>query len=890
MEAEISEDPLTTELFDALPESVIWFKPVKENGGEVLDFEVGYCNDAACFFLTAPKEVLLGQRVLTNTLLDEEYKFALFKQCLKVWQSGKPHEESFYNEHLGKYFSALRSKVKGGVISVTRDRTEFFHREKERQEQAKKFTGILDASADGLLLLEAIRNKEHEIVDFRITHCNKAGLRLGRFSPDAVGKTLLEVLPHLRFSEQFQLHKQVINTGEPVRIETTFRDENGREYGWFIVSMMKMGDSVVSSFVDISEKKTNEEKIEEQADLLHSIFEASINAIFACEATRNEEGKIINLTILKINQAFTKIIGKTAAETEGKDYLHVFPMAKKYGFYNSYCEVIETGKSIRNDIYYEGENLRGWYDVSAVKRGNNGIVVTFTDVTQIKETKRVIEEAALYLQDVIDSTQTGIFSMTPVKNELGELVDFRFKTVNRTLAKYAHKEAAELVGKLHNEIFPGSVEELFQRYKKIYEGTEVEHRFENHYQANGTDAWFDLLVKKRGDDLFITFLDFTPLKKLQVEISAAAEKLSTVINTSHAGMFTLRPVYSEAREIEDFRFVIVNQAVATYIGETAENLSGALASIYFPAYKTNGLFDTYRDTLLNNTPHSFDFHYEDGYDVYFNIHTVKAGDEVLVTFTDHTSLKRLQHQLENTITELKHSNANLEEFAYAASHDLQEPLRKIQYFSERLRKGVGGRLSEDETKMFERMENAARRMTLLINDLLVYSQVSAKKVAEFTAVDLKAVVQQVLNDLETSIAEKGATVSIGALPTVNGDGVQLQQLFQNIIGNSIKYSKKDVPPVIKISSAPTSKQVNGSRKPYQQIEITDNGIGFEQEHASRIFKIFHRLHGQSEFPGTGIGLAIVHKVIDNHNGFISATGRVDEGATFTILLPEDGKA
>jgi signal transduction histidine kinase len=479
--------------------------------------------------------------------------------------------------------------------------------------------------------------------------------------------------------------------------------------------------------------------------------------------------------------------------------------------------------------------------------------------------------------------------MTPLKNEQGELVDFTFKTVNSTLAHYARMEPGELVGKRHNEVFPGSLGGLFQQYKKLYESSDDKLRFENHYQADGVDAWFDVLAKKRGDDFFITFLDFTATKKLQVELTTTADKLSTVFNTSHAGMFTLTPVCDETGEIQDFRFVIVNQAVAAYIDKTAENLAGALASNYFPAYKTNGLFDIYKNTLLTNTSNSFDIHYQDGYDVYFNIHTVKAGGEVLVTFTDQTSLKRLHHELENSIAELKHSNANLEEFAYAASHDLQEPLRKIHYFSERLRKGMGERLTEEETRMFERMENAAKRMSVLINDLLVYSQISTKKVADTTKVDLHEVVQQILNDLETSIGEKEAVFSISHLPVINGDPVQLRQLFQNIISNSLKYSKKEEPPVINISSSTVTKIVNGTPTRYHEVRITDNGIGFEQEHASNIFKIFQRLHGQSEFPGTGIGLAIVHKVIENHKGFISAQGRPGEGATFTILLPEAGK-
>jgi len=889
MQTLIEQDYKLPELFDPLPESVIWFKPVMNKDSDVSDFEVGYCNNAACEFLRAPKEALLGKTVLNNSLINDEYKEIVFRQCLDVWLTGKPHEETFHDEFLRRYFNAVRSKILGGVLSTIRDRTEFINAEKQRQEQTLQFTNILNASADGVMILEAIRNKEKEVVDFRITHCNKMAFTLGKLSADCIGKTLVETFPHLKASEQLELHKEVINTGLPVRIETTLRDGKGEEYGWFIVSLMKMGDSVVSTLIDISDKKKNEQKIEEQSDLLKGIFDASINSIFACEAVRNSKGQITDLQIIKINEAFTRMIGLTAAEAEGKSYHSIFPAGKKFGFFDSYCSVIETGENIRKEIFYDDEQLKGWYDVSAVKRGNSGIVITFNNITESKLNKQALQEATTYLQDVIDSSQTGIVLLSPLRNEQNEITDFVFKTVNQTLAVFAGKKPCEMVGELHNQTFPESVTGgLFQKYKEIAEGEKAEQRFEYNYRVRDKEAWLDILVKKRNNDLLITFHDFTPLKKLQVEISSSAEKLTAVVNTSLAGMFTLNPVYDKNGGIEDFRFGMVNRAVAAYIGETPENLIGSLGSIYFPAYKTNGLFDIYKDTYLNNKVHDFDFHYEDGYDIYFQIHTVKVGDEVLVTFTDHTTLKKLQMQLEASIDELRKSNSNLEEFAYAASHDLQEPLRKINYFAERLRKGIGERLSEDESRMFERMESAARRMSQLINDLLTYSQIS-RNTGSFGAVALQDIIQQVLNDLEASIIEKRATIKVDTLPHIKGDEVQLRQLFQNLFTNSLKYIKKETDPVISINCEVVTKTSNDVIKSYYKIDITDNGIGFEQEHAERIFKVFQRLHGQSEFPGTGIGLAIVQKVVENHHGAITAIGRPGDGATFTILLPKEDK-
>jgi signal transduction histidine kinase len=886
MDPVVPKDILLAELFDALPESVILFRPVRNGNNEISDFEIGYCNNTACVIVGASKEAFCSETLRTSSYINEPYKISVFKQLLQVWETGKPYEDVFYDEVAGIHFSSLKRKIKEGVISISRDRTEYLDAEKLWREHLFRFTRILEASADGVMILEAMRDEEGEVTDFRLIHCNKAGFKLGKITPSSIGKTLLEILPHLTGSEQFRLHKKVIDTGLPERIETTFRNEEGHEYGWFIVSLMKMEDCVVSRFIDLSEKKENSEKIAEQADLLKSIFEASINGIFACEAIRNSGGEIVDLKLIKINEAFTRMLNISAREAEGATYHSIFPMGKKIGFFNLYCQVIQTGMNLRKEIFYDDERIRGWYDVSAVKNGNNGIVVTFTDITESKLNKQAVEDGAKYLQDVIDSSQTGIFLLSPVTDTDGRITDFIIKIANQTLAEITHRFPSNLVGNKYLDIFAGNgMNELFGTFQEIGEGNELEKRFEYHLELGGIKTWMDVRVKKLNDDLLITFLDITPIRKLQEEIVAAAKKLTTVLHNAAAGMFTLFPVYNDDGEIEDFRFGIVNQAVATYIGEKAENLKGALGSTYFPAYKTNGLLDIYKDTYLSHREHQFDFHYEDGYDVYFNIHTVRAGDEVLVTFTDQSTFKKLQAQLEASIVELKKLNSGLEEFAYAASHDLQEPLRKINYFSERLRKGVGERLSQDETKMFERMENAAARMTQLINDLLTYSRISRNN-RGFHPTNLMQIVQRVLNDLETRISEKKAIISIGELPIINGDPVQLSQLFQNLLSNSLKYSHEDTAPVISIACEEVLKLINGVTRKFYEIQVADNGIGFEQEHAERIFKVFHRLHGQSEFPGTGIGLAIVQKVVENHSGVITAEGTPGQGSKFTILFPE----
>jgi PAS domain S-box-containing protein len=230
--------------------------------------------------------------------------------------------------------------------------------------------------------------------------------------------------------------------------------------------------------------------------------------------------------------------------------------------------------------------------------------------------------------------------------------------------------------------------------------------------------------------------------------------------------------------------------------------------------------------------------------------------------------------------ELQRSNQNLEEFAHAASHDLKEPVRKIHFFTNQLKDQLRTHLQEGQVRAFSRIENATERMGNLIDDLLLYSHVSQRPY-ETESVDLNLKVQRVLEDLELDVSEKKAIINVAKLPVVKGYRRQLQQMFQNLISNAIKYSKADVSPRIDIAA----RQVTESGRAYHLIEVKDNGIGFDQEYADKIFQMFARLHGKAEYSGTGVGLSIVKKVVENHNGFIQVESTVGEGSVFKIHLP-----
>lgn len=244
---------------------------------------------------------------------------------------------------------------------------------------------------------------------------------------------------------------------------------------------------------------------------------------------------------------------------------------------------------------------------------------------------------------------------------------------------------------------------------------------------------------------------------------------------------------------------------------------------------------------------------------------------------------------EQRATELARSNDELEQFSSVASHDLQEPLRKIRMFGDRLRERLGEGLPEEPAGDLERMQNAAERMQRLINDLLDFSRVTHRG-KQFESVDLMKVTGEVVDDLEARIVELNARVDVADLPVIEADRTQMRQLMQNLIGNALKFHREGEPPVIRIRGEVFAGQLprfsgEAGVRGHCVITVEDNGIGFDEKHSERVFTAFERLHSRSAYEGTGIGLSIARKIVWRHGGLITAKGTPEQGATFTVTLP-----
>lgn len=276
---------------------------------------------------------------------------------------------------------------------------------------------------------------------------------------------------------------------------------------------------------------------------------------------------------------------------------------------------------------------------------------------------------------------------------------------------------------------------------------------------------------------------------------------------------------------------------------------------------------------------------------------------ILFNLRDVTQRRETENRLRAFTAKLERSNRELQDFAYVASHDLQEPLRKVQAFGDRLEKKYAESLADEARDYIRRMRDASARMQTLINDLLTFSRVTTKA-QPFSQIDLTEVVKEVVSDLEVRIEQTQAKIEIGQLPQIDADTLQMRQLLQNLIGNALKFHRGNESPIVKIygedfSETNGSFQINnqeihatssgfgtiGSGERVCRIVVQDNGIGFEEKYLDRIFTVFQRLHGRSEYEGSGVGLAVCRKIVERHNGTITAESAPDKGAKFIVTLP-----
>lgn len=602
----------------------------------------------------------------------------------------------------------------------------------------------------------------------------------------------------------------------------------------------------------IGRDMTAELKAEELAQQREAFF--SLTPEMFCIVSDNH--------FLEVNQAFLTMLGYDRADLLGRPYLDIIDP----DYHQTVTRAVEDllrGKTVYEleiQVYHQQGGLR-WLRLNAAMH-NERIYCSARDISHEKKVQKDLRE------------KEHLLGMAEHIGRLGGWM------VDVASGKSVWSDA---VCEIH-DLPPGNVPDVTEAITyytpefrprvedSVRLATELGLPFDFEAQiktATGRLRWVRAIGQAVRDDngaiatLQGAFQDITASKEASEQIRRLAERQSRIFESITDAFFTLD---------RSWRFTFMNQKCEELLQRSRNTVLGDSLREAFPEAIGTEFEEHYRHAVVTGETASFEAYFEP-LDLWSEVKAYPSEEGLAIYFRSINERKKAEQELEATMAELERSNRELQDFAFVASHDLQEPLRKIQTFSDRLLRNPD-HLDEREQDYLQRMQAAARRMQTLIMSLLSYSRVSTRA-QPFQTCDLNEIVNDVLQDLEHAIGEADAHIDVSRLPPLEGDPLQLRQVFQNLLSNAIKFRRPNARPEILVYP----ENVTGRG---WTLVIQDNGAGFDPRHIHRLFQPFQRLHGKHEYAGTGIGLAIVRKIVDRHRGVIVADGEPGKGAVFRI--------
>jgi PAS domain S-box-containing protein len=770
------------------------------------------------------------------------------------------------------------------------------------------------------------------------------GRLVGRLPEELIGKSLLNALPEQHGQGFDQLLREVIRTGTPHianEVAVTVMRHNQLEtiYVDLTYQPLREAKSVSGVLVvttDVTQQVLSRRAVEASEAQLRILVESAPFPIGVYQGA--------DMTILLANRSIMDVWGK-GYDVVGKSYKTILPELETQPIFAQINGVLATGKAYHArhqqvDIVVDGHLQDYYFNYSFTPLFDAdgrvyGVMNTAAEVTDLIRARRALEASETRLRSIIATAPAG----------MGLFVgrDLIVELPNQTFIDIVGK-GPDIAGKPLRDVMPEMLtdgQSFMQILDDVYtSGIMFQSyglRMDSVQQGVMTHNYYNITYTPLRDEQGAVYailgiaIDVTREITIRKQLEEAEATLRGAMDLAHIGVWELdmrtgHTTYSERlRQLFEFTrdSITMDQLYNPIHEKDRLRLEEAVARTADP--ESDGLLDAEYTIITQQTGRhrivraQAKMYFDDNRlpyrlvgsmrDVTEERHTqvaleqlvqqrteeLAAANEELASIneeltTNNEEYVAINEELEEANELLIRSNDNLQKFAYVASHDLQEPLRKIQQFGDLLRNQYGPHPGNG-VDYLERIQLAASRMSTLIKDLLSFSRISTQR-DESEPVSLNKIVNGTLATLELVIAETNAQIEVEPLPTIAGDALQLGQLFQNLLSNALKFRQADTIPHIQIraenvlaTDLPPSVKPARSARRYHRIDVLDNGIGFDEKYLDRIFQVFQRLHGRNEFSGTGIGLAICEKVATNHGGAITARSQPGQGATFSIYLP-----
>jgi PAS domain S-box-containing protein len=847
-----------------------------------------------------------GLEILLEQVYKTGEKFVANERAVLLPRDGHIEEVfiNFVYEALREFDGSIN-----GIVAIASEVTPQVIARRKIEESEKRFRETVKQAPLGITILRG--------PEFIVELANENYLQLvDKTEESFTGKPLFDSLPEVREIVQ-PLLTQVMQSGEafhasefPVvlnrygKSELTYfnmvyhplKEEHGAFSGIMVVATEVT--SSVKAKHSLSESEVRFRNMVMQSPIPMTIFRGSDHVIEMANTTMYED-----------------IWRKNKEDIIGKKLLDVFPELNDQKYPELLARVLSTGEThreIESIAYVQGDDgLRKFYldfeyaPLYDPDGSISGIFVTVNNVSEKVEARKKVEDAEERLRLALEATELSTWDL--------DLQTRKVIHSPRLATIFGHDESKvlshfEMRDQVHSEDKKHIVEPLFERaidsgiYK--YEARIV--------RPDGSIRWIRTQGKLFYDEsgkpgkMIGTLMDITEEKHFRQELQESEKKFRLLADSMP------QHIWTADTKGNIFYF---NQTVYDYSGLTPDDIQhNGWIQIIHPEDREENI-NKWMHAIKTGTDFLFEhrFRRHDGQyrwqlsraipqkDDMGNIHmwvgtSTDIQEQKIFTrelekqVRERTKLlKESNEKLETSIAELQKMNSELQSFAYISSHDLQEPLRKIQTFATRILEKEEKNLSQSGKDYFSRMQDAANRMQTLIDDLLSYSRTNSSERA-FKKIDLGEIIEEVSNEFREVMHEKQATVEVIETCKAHVVPFQFRQLIHNLVGNALKFSRPGVLPYIKISASIVDSSTLdlpqlSPQKEYCHLRVSDNGIGFEPEYSERIFEVFQRLHGKEVFKGTGIGLAIVKKIVENHHGYVTATGEPGKGAAFDVYIP-----